>query len=143
MVHHLAMSFLSVDNLLIKKMMSMDNYQEAYNLLMTSDIIDESVMEQIGMNRKSGTYDRPFAKVYNTLRTLVVERESLSHDSKISLLKQLKEAFSKINANQASTWKSLFKLYKNTKFNQDYLLYFYSCHILYYPLNTLFLLQKC
>lgn len=120
---------ISVDNLLIKKMMSMDNYQEAYNLLMTSDIIDESVMEQIGMNRKSGTYDRPFAKVYNTLRTLVVERGSLSHDSKISLLKQLKEAFSKINANQASTWKSLFKLYKNTKFNQDYLLYFYRLNI--------------
>lgn len=44
---------ISVDNLLIKKMMSMDNYQEAYNLLMTSDVIDESVMEQIGMNRKS------------------------------------------------------------------------------------------
>ena len=32
---------ISVDNLLIKKMMSMDNYQEAYNLLMTSYVIDE------------------------------------------------------------------------------------------------------
>ena len=110
-------------------MMSMDNYQEAYNLLMTSDVIDESVMEQIGMNRKSGKYDRPFAKVYNVLKTLVIDRESLNDGEKILLLKQLKDAFSKINANQASTWKSMFKLYQNTKFNQEYLLYFYGLNI--------------
>lgn len=120
---------ISVDNLLVKKMMSMDNYQEAYNLLMTSDVIDESVMEQIGMNRKSGKYDRPFAKVYNVLKALVLDRESLNDDEKILLLKQLKDAFSKINANQSSTWKSMFKLYKNTKFNQEYLLYFYGLNI--------------
>lgn len=76
------------------------------------------------MNRKSGTYDRPFAKAFNVLKTLVVDRESLNDDEKISLLKQLKEAFSKINANQSSTWKSMFKLYKNTKFNQEYLVVF-------------------
>lgn len=64
---------ISVDNLLVRKMMSMDNYQEAYNLLMTSDIIDEFVMEQIGMNRKSGKYDRPFSKVYSVLKTLVID----------------------------------------------------------------------
>lgn len=109
--------------------MSMDNYQEAYSLLMTSDVIDESIMEQIGMNKKSGTYDRPFAKVYNVLKTLVIDRDSLNDDEKILLLKQLKEAFAKINANQSSNWKSMFKLYKNTKFNQEYLLYFYELSI--------------
>ena len=120
---------ISVDDLLIKKMMSMDNYQEAYSLLMISDVIDESIMEQIGMNRKSGTYDRPFAKVYNVLKPLVIDRDSLNDDEKILLLKQLKEAFSKINANQSSNWRSMFKLYKNTKFNQEYLLYFYGLSI--------------
>lgn len=117
---------ISVDDLLIKKMMSMDNYKKAYSLLMTSDVIDESIMEQIGMNRKSSAYDRPFAKVYNVLKTLVVDRKTLNNDEKILLLKQLREAFSKINANQSSTWKTMFKLYKNTKFNHEYLLYFYG-----------------
>lgn len=120
---------ISVDDLLIKKMMLMDNYQEAYNLLMKSSIIDESIIEQIGMNRKSGKYDRPFAKVYNVLKTLILYKESLNDCEKVLLLKQLKDAFSKINANQASAWKSMFKLYKNTKFNQEYLLYFYGLNI--------------
>lgn len=117
---------ISVDDLLIKKMMSMDNYKKAYSLLMTSDVIDESIIEQIGMNRKSSAYDRPFAKVYNVLKTLVVDRKTLNNDEKILLLKQLREAFSKINANQSSAWKTMFKLYKNTKFNHEYLLYFYG-----------------
>ena len=51
------------------------------------------------------------------------------------VLKQLKDAFSKINANQASTWKSMFKLYKNTKFNQEYLLYFYIVKQIKYIVN--------
>lgn len=120
---------ISVDDLLIKKMMSMDNYKKAYSLLMASDVIDEAVMEQIGMNRKSSAYDRPFAKVYNVLKTLVVDRKTLNNDEKILLLKQLREAFSKINANQSSAWKTMFKLYKNTKFNHEYLLYFYGLSI--------------
>lgn len=120
---------IAIDDLLVKKMMSMDNYQEAYNLLMASDVIDESVMEHIGMNRKSGTYDRPFAKVYNILKTLILEKGTLSYDGKISLFRQLKEAFANVNANQSSTWKSLFKLYKNTRFNQEYILYFYGLNI--------------
>ena len=35
------------------------------------------------MNRKSGKYDRPFAKVYNVLKTLVIDRESLNDGEKI------------------------------------------------------------
>ncbi len=120
---------ISVDDLLIKKMMSMDNYQEAYKLFMLSVVIDESIMEKIGMNRKSGTYDRPFAKVYNILKKLIIDKDLLKYEEKIILLKELNEAFSKINANQSSTWKSMFKLHKNMKFNQEYLSHFYKLNI--------------
>ena len=120
---------ISVDDLLVKKMMSMDNYQEAYKLFMSSVVIDEAIMEKIGMNKKSGTYDRPFAKVYNILKKLIIDKDLLKYDEKIILLKELNEAFSKINANQSSTWKSMFKLHKNMKFNQEYLSYFYKLNI--------------
>lgn len=119
----------SVDDILLKKMMSMDNYQEAYSFFMNSIQIDENVMECIGMNRKSGKYDRPFAYIYNILKDLVLNRKILNYDEKITLLKQLNDSFTKINANQASSWKALFKLYKNTKFNQEFLLQFYELQI--------------
>lgn len=119
----------SVDDILLKKMMSMDNYQEAYSFFMNSIQIDENVMECIGMNRKSGKYDRPFAYIYNILKDLVLNRKILNYDEKITLLKQLNDSFTKINANQASSWKTIFKLYKNTKLNQEFLLQFYELQI--------------
>lgn len=116
----------SVDDLLVRKMMFMDNYKSAYNLLMSADIVDEDIMEQIGMNRKSGKYDRPFAKVFNILYSLSVERKKLTQDEKIRRIKSLFDAFSLVNKNQLSTWQNLFKLYKNTKIDEKYVDYFYS-----------------
>lgn len=117
---------LSVDDLLVRKMMFMENYKEAYDLLISADIVDEDIMEKIGMNRKSGKYDRPFAAVFNILYSLSVDRKNLTQAAKIEKIKNLVEAFSKVNKNQLSTWQTLFKLYKNTKIDEKYLDYFYS-----------------
>ena len=115
-----------IDDILIKKMLSMDNYQSAYHLFMKSEVIDESIMSQIGMNRKSGNYDKPFARVFHVLKTLIVDKRKTNDQEKIELLKELKEALSKVNANQAKPWKGMFKIYANTKFDEKYLSFFYK-----------------
>lgn len=57
----------SIDDVIVNILLSMDNYKEARNMLLSARKVDESLIQEIGMNRKSRTYDTPYFPLYKAL----------------------------------------------------------------------------
>ena len=58
----------SIDDIITTRLMSMLNYQVALQQLLIADSVDELLICEIGMNRKSRDYDKPYFELYNHLR---------------------------------------------------------------------------
>lgn len=58
----------TIDDAIVSVISEMDNYQEAKKMLLEASTIDDVLIQEIGMNRKSRTYDIPYTKLYYTLR---------------------------------------------------------------------------
>ncbi len=58
----------TIDDAIVSIISEMDNYQEAKKMLIEASVIDDVLIQEIGMNRKSRTYDIPYTKLYHTLR---------------------------------------------------------------------------
>ena len=54
------------DDIILNRLMNMDNYQEALDLLLNNEVTETLVCE-IGFNRKSRTYDKPYFVLYEKL----------------------------------------------------------------------------
>lgn len=65
----------TIESVIIDRLMSMDNYQEALSILLTGRV-SESLICEIGMNRKSRTYDRPYYRLYQSLYNAFVRSDS-------------------------------------------------------------------
>ncbi|WP_317368322.1 AlwI family type II restriction endonuclease [uncultured Tyzzerella sp.] len=63
----------SIDEIIINRLIKMDNYSSALELLLTSDITEELLCE-IGLNRKSRNYDKVYFKLYNNLYDMYINR---------------------------------------------------------------------
>ncbi len=61
----------SIDSVIIERLMGMNNYQEALSMFLT-DRVDENLICEIGMNRKSRSYDRPYYPLYESLHDAFV-----------------------------------------------------------------------
>lgn len=57
----------TIDETIIDILMDMPNYQEALDILLANDVTEEVIIE-VGMNRKSSNYDKPYFKLYKALR---------------------------------------------------------------------------
>lgn len=57
---------LDVDDLILFRLMDMDNYAEALDIFLSSDV-SEDVICEIGMNRKSRSYDKAYYPLYLAL----------------------------------------------------------------------------
>ncbi len=57
---------LGVDELILFRLMAMDNYAEALELFLSSDVCEDVICE-IGMNRKSRAYDKAYYPLYLAL----------------------------------------------------------------------------
>lgn len=57
----------TIDDIIISILYGMDNYQEAKNMLILADVVSEGLIQEIGMNRKSHKYDKPYFNLYNAL----------------------------------------------------------------------------
>ena len=90
------------DNILIDVMMSMQNYQDAYNYLLSNDVSEELICD-IGINRKSRNYDKCYFPFFNELKAVVLE-------NKTDLL-PLYEATKKISGKSKTFWSS--HIFKN------------------------------
>ena len=61
----------TIDETIIKVLMDMPNYQEALDILL-NNAITEQLITEIGMNRKSRNYDKPYFKLYKALEAVIV-----------------------------------------------------------------------
>ncbi|MDR1926531.1 MAG: AlwI family type II restriction endonuclease [Endomicrobium sp.] len=65
----------TIDSFITDTILSMDNYKEALNLLISSETVNEDLIIAIGMNRKSHTYDKSYYKLYKELFALCFKKK--------------------------------------------------------------------
>jgi hypothetical protein len=87
---------------LLQIMHTMRNYRDAYSYFLTEDKITEEVVCNIGMNRKSRTYDKPYFQLYKTLRKIMVKARKNEVD-----LADLKKVLKKNNSRAMNKWRTL------------------------------------
>ena len=66
---------INLEEIIYKRLMQMDNYKLAQEEFITSDV-DENLICLIGMNRKSRNYDKPYYKLYQSIKSIFFEGES-------------------------------------------------------------------
>lgn len=75
-----------IDDTIIKMLMDMPNYQEALDILL-SNAITEQLITEVGMNRKSRNYDKPYFKLYRALEAVIATH---SDDDAVELFNAVK-----------------------------------------------------
>ena len=65
----------TVDDVIVSRLLSMDNYKEALSLLMSREKVDENLICEIGINRKSRNYDKPYFPLYQALHKEYMEKD--------------------------------------------------------------------
>ena len=91
------------EEIIYKRLMQMDNYKLAQKEFITSDV-DENLICLVGMNRKSRNYDKPYYKLYQSIKNIFLDGKSEYE----SLLNSAKN----INQKPGILWRSL--LFKTT-----------------------------
>jgi hypothetical protein len=64
------------EEIILSVLMEKDNYRQALDLLKTEPISEELICN-VGINRKSAKYDKPYYKLYMILKNIVFSRENL------------------------------------------------------------------
>lgn len=102
----------TIDETIIDVLMDMPNYQEALDILLKSDVT-ENVITEVGMNRKSRSYDKPYFKLYKALQDVIDTR---SDEAAINLF----DATKSISGRCATFWKQyLFNTSLTSKVNKE------------------------
>lgn len=89
----------TIDDIIIDILMEMPNYQEAFDMFISRPVT-QSLMIEIGINRKSGGYDAPYFDFYNALKNLAFTRTDAN-------AKALIKSITTINGNPQKLWKRL------------------------------------
>lgn len=79
----------TIDNIIINRLMNMNNYNTALDYFIENDVT-ESLICEIGLNRKSRHYDKPYFKLYEVLYRVFVEDDIDSLPSVYSATKDIK-----------------------------------------------------
>lgn len=102
----------TIDETIIDVLMDMPNYQEALDILLKSDVT-ENIITEVGMNRKSRSYDKPYFKLYKALQEAIDTR---SDEAAINLFDVTKS----ISGRSATFWKQyLFNTSLTSKVNKE------------------------
>lgn len=88
------------ENIILSVLMDMDNYKKALETLQSEPITEELICN-VGINRKSARYDKPYYELYEILKNIVFANENLAL--------KLYEATNKLtNGKVKSAWKKHF-----------------------------------
>lgn len=79
----------TIDNIIINRLTNMNNYNTALDYFIENDVT-ESLICEIGLNRKSRHYDKPYFKLYEALYRVFVEDDIDSLPSVYSATKDIK-----------------------------------------------------
>lgn len=80
---------MTVDDIIMRRLLAMDNYKEALELFLAVDVTEELCCT-IGMNRKSRAYDRPYFSLYQELRRVFLERDDTALTALYKATKKIK-----------------------------------------------------
>lgn len=94
---------IKLEEIIYQRLMQMDNYKLAREEFIASDV-DENLICLVGMNRKSRNYDKPYYKLYQSIKNIFLDGKSEYE----SLLNSTKN----INQKPGTLWRSL--LFKTT-----------------------------
>lgn len=95
-IEELRISGTSINDIIINRLMGMDNYKTGLELLLNNSV-DEDIICTIGMNRKSRNYDKPYFKLYSELYKVFVNNDK-------SAIIQVFKATKKVNIGKL--WRS-------------------------------------
>lgn len=102
----------TIDETIINILMDMPNYQEALDILLANNVTEE-VITEVGMNRKSRNYDKPYFKLYKALQDVIATR---SDTAAINLFNTVKT----VSGKSSIFWKQyLFNATLTSKVNRD------------------------
>lgn len=102
----------TIDETIINFLMDMPNYQEALNILLANDVT-EDVITEIGINRKSRNYDKPYFKLYKALQNVIA-----THSDTVAI--NLFNAVKAVSGKSSILWKQyLFNTTLTSKVNKD------------------------
>ena len=87
----------TINDCIVSHLLGMDNYQEAYNLFLQNNVTENLIMD-IGMNRKSRTYDKPYFNLYTSIWRFVNLKNT---ENVISIF----NALDKISGKAKTYWK--------------------------------------
>lgn len=87
----------TIDETIINTLMDMPNYQEALKILLDNTVTEQIIID-IGMNRKSRSYDKPYYKLYQAISSVLA---SHSDEDTITLFNAAKS----ISGKNAIYWK--------------------------------------
>ncbi|MDD6240928.1 MAG: AlwI family type II restriction endonuclease [Eubacteriales bacterium] len=94
-----------IDQVLIHRILSMSNYQEALRTFVRAEIVDESTIQEAGMNRKSGQYDGQLLRLFDSLHKCWVDKQTFGRVLAGDAV-AIQDSLSSIsNANQAAPWR--------------------------------------
>ena len=103
---------LKKEDVIYKKLISMENYQEAKKELLTEEVTEDLICS-VGMNRKSKTYDKIFFQLYQLLKAIFIDKNNQDY------LKTF-EIIGKITGKSSIHWKNLiFKTNKKESVKKD------------------------
>lgn len=88
----------TIEDVIISIIYRMENYQEAKEMFVSAPIVNEALIQEIGMNRKSRSYDKPYFGLYNALE--LFQREQTDENA-VHLL----SAVSCISGKAKTYWK--------------------------------------
>lgn len=74
-IHDLRNHRVDLNDIIIDRLMDMENYQEGLRLFLDNDV-DANLICEVGMNRKSRNYDRPYFPLYQALRQAYFENDT-------------------------------------------------------------------
>lgn len=88
----------TIEDAIVSIISEMENYQEAKKIFLEAPTVDDVLIQEIGMNRKSRTYDIPYAKLFYALQEF---RTNPTNDTAIELF----NAVDKLSGRAHSYWK--------------------------------------
>ncbi len=88
-IHRLRTNDVHIDDIIIERLMSMDNYQTALQMFIDNDV-DEDLICTVGMNRKSRSYDRAYYPLYLMLRRVFIDGSTPAIGALYEATKQIK-----------------------------------------------------
>ena len=103
-IHGLRVGTYSVDEAIIKLLLTKDNYDKGLKRFRSNDF-SENLLLSISMNRKSPTYDKPYVTLYEEMHAVYL-------DNDMSRILPLAACLKKFQSSVSSKWKRL--MFKQT-----------------------------